>query len=619
MKSNLSLRATLAVAVAGFASSAYADDNCNPTSIATCALPFPSTYWMQDDAMSPTGKTIQVSNAMVRPEIIAQLPVDEGFSPEGLFNGDSGFSAASAAVFEFGSAPLADTLPENGGDAVVAIDLTTGERISVRALISDYAQSDKVNGTAHVVEVYPQSRWEYGHEILVAITTDLDLEAPEAGLITKVLSGSANQRAYTQDLVATLTANGVNPLSVRNATRFVVRDRDEVTGPVVAAIDDVRSREHPVRNLDVKYNYTDRDIAARVDGEVLIYNYRINNGTSNVDYSAEPMEQWVEFRLTLPAAAREGSVPVAMYAHGLGANKETDTIVSGMNAEIGVATYAIGFPNHGDRTEADGGYVLSNVSTDKLGVPVGMINQNAIDFASAHRALQTTLADIDVVGRKSWRSWAGNKPDGVSDIDATQVMMQGTSLGGVLGSTYGAISPDIKGGVYHVTGVGVTSILANSILWVPMFSNLVPSEANGAEAIMLRGAIQQALDHGDSINYIDMFRHPELGREARPLMLTNGAGDTIVPNASSVAAANLADLPIVGEPLFDMPDVRVQADFDEEGYGIRHYKPVVGTVPLIWDGAFAEAASDASAHLIFMRASDRADQQDFIQRFIFKD
>lgn len=616
---NLPLKAALAVAVSGMSVLANAGEQCNPTSTATCALPFPSTYWMVDDGMSPTGKTIQVSNDLVRPEIIAQLPVEEGFSPEGLFNGDSGFSAASAAVFEFNSAPAADSLPEDGGSAVIAIDLTTGEEVAIRTLISEYAQSDKVNGTAHVIEVYPQARWEYGHEILIAVTNDLALESEEAGLLSHAGTGTAAQQDYTDHLINTLTANGISPDQVRNATRFVVRDRHEVIAPVFEAISDVREREHPVRNLDVTYNYTQRDVAARVTGEVLIYNYRTNNGTSNVDYDAEPMEQWVEFRLTLPAAARDGAVPVALYAHGLGANKESDGTVSNMNAEIGVATYSIGFPNHGARGDADGGYVLANVSTDKLGIPVGMINQNAIDFASAHRALETTLADIDVVGQKSWRSWYGNKPDGVADIDATQVMMQGTSLGGVLGSTYGAVGPTIKGGVYHVTGVGVTSILANSILWVPMFSNLVPSEANGAEAIMLRGAIQQALDHGDSINYIDMFRHPELGNEARPLMLTNGAGDTIVPNASSVAAANIADLPIVGEPLFDMPGVRVEADFDPEGYGIRHYEPVAGTVPLIWDGEFAEAASDASAHLIFMRASDRPDQQDFMQRFIFND
>ena len=612
-------KAALAVALASLSVSGYAAEQCNPTSTATCAIPFPSSYWMVDDAMSPTGKTIQVSNTMIRQEIMDQLPQDEGFTPEGIFNGASGFSAASAAVFEFASTPDPMTLPEDGGSAVVAIDLTTGERVPVRAIISEYSQSDKVNGTANVVEVYPRSRWEYGHEIVVAITTDLGLESPEAGLITKVLSGTDAQRDYTQGLVSTLTANGVNPLSVRNATRFMVRDRDEVTQPLLSAIDDVWQREHPVRNLDVTYNYYDPDIAARVEGEVLVYNYRIKDGTSNVDYDAEPMEQWIEFRLTIPAAARDGAVPVAMYAHGLGANKESDGTVTEMNAEIGVATYSVGFPNHGARAEADGGFILSSVSTDKLGVPVGMINQNPIDFASAHRALQTSLASIDVVGKKSWRSWYGNKADGVADIDPSQVMMQGTSLGGVLGSTYGAVGNDLKGGVYHVTGVGVTSILGNSILWVPMFSGLVPSEANGAEAIMLRGAIQQSLDHGDSINYIDMFRNPRVNGTARPLMLTNGAGDTVVPNSSSVAAAHLADLPIVGEPLYDMPGVRVESDFDEGGYGIRHYRPVAGTVPLIWDGEWAEALSNASAHIIFTRKSDRPDQQDFINRFVFND
>jgi hypothetical protein len=612
-------KAALAVALASLSVSGYAAEQCNPTSTATCAIPFPSSYWMVDDAMSPTGKSISMTNNIIRQEIMDQLPQDEGFTPEGIFNGASGFSAASAAVFEFASTPDPMTLPEDGGSAVVAIDLTTGERVPVRAIISEYSQSDKVNGTANVIEVYPRSRWEYGHEIVVAITTDLGLESSEAGLITKVLSGTDAQRDYTQELVSTLTANGVNPLSVRNATRFMVRDRDEVTQPLLSAIDDVWQREHPVRNLDVTYNYYDPDIAARVEGEVLVYNYRTNNGTSNVDYDAEPMEQWIEFRLTIPAAARDGAVPVAMYAHGLGSNKESDGTVTEMNAEIGVATYSVGFPNHGARAEADGGFILSSVSTDKLGVPVGMINQNPIDFASAHRALQTSLASIDVVGKKSWRSWYGNKADGVADIDPSQVMMQGTSLGGVLGSTYGAVGNDLKGGVYHVTGVGVTSILGNSILWVPMFSGLVPSEANGAEAIMLRGAIQQSLDHGDSINYIDMFRNPRVNGTARPLMLTNGAGDTVVPNSSSVAAAHLADLPIVGEPLYDMPGVRVESDFDEGGYGIRHYRPVAGTVPLIWDGEWAEALSNASAHIIFTRKSDRPDQQDFINRFVFND
>jgi hypothetical protein len=93
-----------------------------------------------------------------------------------------------------------------------------------------------------------------------------------------------------------------------------------------------------------------------------------------------------------------------------------------MNAELGIATYSVSFPNHGDRTEFDGGYVMPILSPDQRSKTIGMVVHNAIDFASAHRALQTTLANVDFVGPKSWRSWYGNKADGVADINATRVM-----------------------------------------------------------------------------------------------------------------------------------------------------------------------------------------------------
>lgn len=613
-------RTLLACAVLGISASATANEFCNPTSVDTCTLPFPSNYWSEQDVNSPTGMRLSFSDDSIRPEILAELPVQDGFSPAGLFNGDSGYSAATPVVFEFNSTPDAESLAANAGSAVIAIDMNTGEQLDVRALISEYSQSDRVSEVSDVIEIYPRSRWEYGHDILVAVTNDLNLAEPEQGITSTLLTLDDEGFAYTSDLIDKLTANGINPLNVLNATIFTVRDRAEVVEPMFAAVDDVWDKEHPVRNLDMTYNYINRDVAGLLKGEVMVYNYRTNDGTGVVDFDAEPMEQWIEFRLTIPAASRDGgAAPVALYAHGLGANKETDFIVSSMNAELGIATYSVGFPNHGARAEADGGATLSVLTPDQLAKTIGMVVHNAIDFASAHRALQTTLAEVDFVGKKSWTSWYGNKGDGVADIDATRVMMQGTSLGGVLGSVYGAVSPDLQGSVYHVTGVGVTSILSGSILWEAMFASLVPPAANGAEATMLRSAIQQLLDSGDSINYLDYYRHPRTGNEARPLMLTMGAGDTIVTNDSTVAAAYIGDLPVVGESLTELDGVRVEADYDDGGYGIRQYKPVVGTVPLIWDGAFAEAASNASGHLIFTRASDRPDQQDFIKRFIFTD
>ncbi|MFT4530614.1 MAG: hypothetical protein ACI9NA_000502 [Gammaproteobacteria bacterium] len=615
------LRGSALISCAAIVSfSAGANEICNPTSINTCTLPFPSNYWSEQDAGSPTGIRLRVADETIRPEILAQLPVQDGFSPAGLFDGDSGFSAGTPVVFEFNSEPDAASLPTDGGSAIIAIDMNTGEQLDIRTSISEYAKSDKVSAPANVIEVFPRARWEYGHDILVAVTNDLTLAEPELGITSTLMTTDAKAFAYTSDLMAKLTANGINPLSVRNATTFTVRDRAEVVEPMFNTVNDVWNKEHPVRNLEMKYNFINPDIAGLLTGEVMVYSYRTNDGTGMVDFNAEPVAQWIDFRLTIPAASRDGgAAPVALYAHGLGLNKETDGIVSSMNAEIGVATYSISFPNHGDRNDADGGYVLSVLHPEDLPTVIGMVVHNAIDFASAHRALQTTLANIDFVGKKSWMSWYGNKPDGIADIDPTRVMMQGTSLGGVLGAVYGAVSPDLKGSVYHVTGVGVMNILSGSILWESMFANLVPSEANGAEAVMLRDAIQQFVDYGDSVNYIDYFRHPSLGNDARPLMLTMGADDSIVTNDSTAAAARIGDLPVVGKSLVELSGARVEPDFDEDGYGIRQYKPLAGTVPVLWDGNLAETMSHASGHMIFLRKSDRFEQQDFIKRFIFKD
>ena len=205
---------------------------CNPTSVGTCALPFPSNYWSNEDANSPTGLRLSISDDVISQEILAELPVQDGFSPAGLFNGDSGFSAGTPVVFEFNSAPDAATLPSDGGSAVIAIDINTGEQLDIRAQVSDYAQSDRVSSVSEVIEIFPRSRWAYGHDILVAVTNDLDLAEPELGIAAKLLTTDAEDLAYTSDLISKLTANGINPLSVRNATIFKVRDRAEVVEPM---------------------------------------------------------------------------------------------------------------------------------------------------------------------------------------------------------------------------------------------------------------------------------------------------------------------------------------------------------------------------------------------------
>ncbi|MDY7025472.1 MAG: hypothetical protein SVC26_03930 [Pseudomonadota bacterium] len=102
---------------------------CNPTSTETCGIPFSSNFWATPVLETTTGMELNVSNEILRPEVLEQLPIQDGFTPEGIFNGYSGFSAASAVAFEFASELVASSLPKEGGDTVIAIDLTTGETL----------------------------------------------------------------------------------------------------------------------------------------------------------------------------------------------------------------------------------------------------------------------------------------------------------------------------------------------------------------------------------------------------------------------------------------------------------------------------------------------------------
>lgn len=597
-----------ALSVAMVAASGVTAATCNPMSVNTCTLPFPSDVWAIDSAASPTGKVLQLADDVLRPELLAELPAFDGFTPSQLFNGSTGFSAASPVIFEFKQTIRTDEVIGDGASQVVAIDLTTGELLDVRVQASAYAKGENVSAPSEAVEIYPRARWPFGHEILVALTTDFPVSTYQT-VAGRVAQGSD---AYLSSLVQGLQSAGLNPDQVMSATRFTVRDQAEVVEPMRQIVRATWEGNHEVRNIEVDYGSYYSDDIALVTGELRTDSYRTQDGTGQLDFNRMPTSQWLKFRLTLPKASVDGPVPVALYAHGLGGDKTMDGLaVVGMNAELGVATFGIDFPNHGDRVESDGGQIFEILEINKLPSVIGMVQHNAIDFAAAHKALYS-LANLDVVKRRSnWFScWKCS--DGTPDIDPTQVFMEGTSLGGVLGSAYGTLAPDLMGAVYHVTGVGITSILSNSTLWDGTFSQLMPPTATGAEALMLKGAVQQVLDYGDSINYIEEFRAPVNGQGPRPMLVITGKDDNVVPTDSSVALARILDMPIVGRVRFDMSGVETAADYDQDGYGLRQYPGLVGGLELV----LGRTIVGASGHMAFLWATAQDDQQEWIKRYI---
>lgn len=572
-----------------FASNASNELPCNPIGLITCTLPFPSNFYSAPDSNSPTGIRLYIPEAAIRAELLKDVP--PSINVQKIANRSSGFSAASAVLFELDQQANEKTLPVTGGGTVYAFDLDTGESIPIRAQVNRYARSKKVSSPSHIVEIFPRSRWAYGSRIVVALTNTLKPKAggeysPAAGFLKAVQSTDTELANTYREAFTLLESKGIDKNTLLSATYFTVRTENEVTTPMQQLMQQALAADHPIRNLKTSYNSVG-PIAAYVRGEVRVIDFRNSDGL--VDFTQLPQENWLRFRLSVPRHADDKPAPIMIYGHGLSVFKETDFTVAITNAAHGVATLSIDQPNHGTRIRPDGGYVFSLLSTENVGRLLGMISQSPVDFMSLYQAARTSFAAIDALPH-SRRNGNG---DGLPDLDTSRIYYGGTSLGGVLGLTFVSLAPELKGSFTHVTGVGITSILSTSVLWTTVFSNLEPKAATGAEALLLRAAIQHEIDYGDAINFVHYLRNPPAGILPKPTAMVVGQGDTIVPNASTQALAEIAGLSLAGRVIFDMPDVPRTDDF-VDGYGIKQFKPLIN----IFD-----PLDNITAHVSFIRQS----------------
>ncbi|MDX1693803.1 MAG: hypothetical protein R3208_08550 [Ketobacteraceae bacterium] len=551
---------------------------CNPVHSTHCALPFPSDVYAIENAGGHTGIALEFPRGVLRDEVSENIP--DGLTLQSVLNGSSGYSAATSVLFDLESRPDLSTLPEDGGESAVAYDLETGERVPLRVQFNQYANSDKVSSPTPVVEIYPRARWQFGHRYVVFLTDRLrdDFGQPYArsrGFESAISNDGSPVADFHSDVIDFVEARGYDREALVALTFFTVRAEDEVTVPLRTLAESVYGKEHPVRRLRVYY--TPGYVAAIVTGDILVNDFRGQDGGVIYDTNAAK-DNWIRFRLTLPRAARQQKAPVAIYGHGLIAFKETDIAVSLANAFLGIATIAIDQPNHGTRARTDGGSLQSNLETENVFVHSGMAAQSALDHIALLKAVRTSIAGLDVLPRKRngwWISLPRYNGDGISDIDPDRVFYQGTSLGGVFGTTFVALAPELKGAFLQVCGIGITNILSNSMVW-GMFSKLVPAEANGAEALLLKAVLQHQMDYGDAINYAHYFRNPPAGIDPKPVAVVAGYGDGVVPNTATATLAEIAQLPLVGKEYFPLKGVPNSEDF-VDGYGVKQFPPLVMT------------------------------------------
>lgn len=94
--------------------------------------------------------------------------------------------------------------------------------------------------------------------------------------------------------------------------------------------------------------------------------------------------------------------------------------------------------------------------------------------------------------------------------------------------------------------------------------------------MILKAAMQHEVDYGDAINFVHYFRNPPTTSTAKPVAIAAGLDDGIVPNRSTIAMAEIAQLPLVGNELLPIPGVEKTDQFDN-GYGVIQVNPLFNT------------------------------------------
>lgn len=566
--------------------------SCHSMSIGTCALPFPSNEWTVPAANSPTGVHLAVPADIVPADVMAELP--GSFTPAELFNSDDGFSAAGPVVFELPTSLKKATLPDDGGNAVVVFDLTTGERAEVR--VHEYQDADNRGRHGTIVQAWSRTHWEWSHTYVAAVTTQLGKQSGGTFDPAPSGTGDATGRSF-------LAGKGITDDEIVSLTTFTVRSEADATSDIDGMAAEVRAQEHPVRGVKALPNFLGiNNVSTIVTGQVRITDFRDGQGQVRYTPGDTGRESWVDFTMTVPSKRLDGGSPVAIYGHGLGIFKESLIVVAGQNAYRGVATIGIDQPNHGSRQGTDGGYIFELTHPSEIDRLTGIIEQSPLDHLSLMQAIPE-LADLDVAPFNLLDPLAA---DGVTDLDTGRVLYEGTSLGGVLGNSFVSIAPELEGAAVQVAGVGITSILSESIFWdVGLnasgtgFRGVVPASATAGEAAVLTAAVQHELDDADAINLVE--RIPE---NATPMLDLYAIGDGLVPNYASEAFAVLAQLPQYDRVLKPIPHVpHAGPTLPADGTGI--WQIDTGNVPQFPGGL--SVISDLLEHVSFTQ--NRANAQ----------
>lgn len=548
-------------------------EGCNPLVPAECLYPYPSMTMMKEDASTPTGWQMDV-----QPDNIP-LASASATTLASSFNRADGFSIGTPMLAYFdGAVPDDALLPgiDNLEDSVTAdspiqlFDMDTGERIPIWAEIDRLATDD----ADRALMIRQQVGLQPGHWHLVVITNDLKAEGGAALPVSDAyralrddLETDSEQveamRAEYDAIFEFLGGEGVERGDTVLAWRFMTFSDEFATGLVTSMLDKALNAADEFPYVIDYCNAADLAEEAtfgclpndelhhttwrRIFGHVTVPNFLNGEGLIEFDEDGSPKligTMQAEFVVNIPQSVKEnlpGTAPLVVFGHGLLSDPAnyiaSDNDSNGMMAladkmgAIFFGTRWIGLSNQDIGLAASVAQDFGNSQKLSDRLAQGMINQNhMIRFMRQALASDPLLAAVG----------------GGSLVHPTRQYYTGISQGGIFGTTFMAINPDIQTGILHVPTSMFSHVLQHSDLFASFQALIDMSVPDRTDQQILLAMAQRLFDPVDPINYArHLFTDTLTGLGAKNCLWQINWGDSSAPDFNGFALARTAGVPQV--------------------------------------------------------------------------
>jgi len=243
----------------------------------------------------------------------------------------------------------------------------------------------------------------------------------------------------------------------------------------------------------------------------------------------------------------ENGWPIAIFQHGITRSRTDMLALADAMATANFAMIAIDIPVHGITANDDEnvqvfrqpdferhfGLDFSDNATGALGSPDGIVDgsgthfYNLTNLVNTRDNLRQAIADLFTLSASL---------GSLENIDASQKVFIGHSLGGIIGTSFLAFDDSVRSATLSAPGGGLSRLLAASPAFGPAIAAGLAGagvDVNGPTGNQFLNAAQTLVDSGDPIN------HAAAAAANTLIHLTQANGDTVVVN-------NLAGFPLVG-------------------------------------------------------------------------